>query len=288
MSTNKKYPNILDITFDTKHFPVQGSQTAILISFYPYSRILDANSFSLYPYEEYVKDIGSHKQTSYLKDPRTEKNLFGLTLGGLIVMIFALIDTSLLISVEALVSVLGVYTIGKEIWDDLDQFLINKSENLPIQWIAKPYAYIRRSFGIMQQFFKSARNKRYGKDKFLANKFDFFEHSNSKTVDLLFKTSSLIDLKSPIGLLSVHLNKEAITSITQGYMLTVRLSEIKRFGPFSIIKQIHQAKDSNEIGCVDSDGNWIKNNSLVEYSITLGKLKLHLGKRFVLNTRLFS
>lgn len=119
--------------------PYKSSEIHLVL--YPYSREICAKDFTFNPFEEYVSDIISHQKSAYLKVRNYHDNLFGLFLGMILFALFFLLKPQDLFSVESIVSILGIYLVGKDLWCDIEYFLISMTKNWRIRYVDRYYDY---------------------------------------------------------------------------------------------------------------------------------------------------
>lgn len=238
----------------------------VLATFYPYNLETDADNFKILPYEEYVNEVSNKKRSAYRAILPFFDKLFGIVLAFLLSFIFFLIDPELLISVEAVVSLLGLYLVGKELWVDLDDLLISVTRSWKLKWRSQEYYYKRNYFGTIQGFWQFARDTRNQSSFLLADVFDFISQSNSKTVELRFDNKKL------------HKKTKVLSfeSQNQNGLLGFKVSVGKRVLPGVTQRtEYFQSIQNNEIGTV-INGVWEKDQVLVKHTYLIGRLKYYV------------
>jgi len=270
--------------------PIRDSKALECTFFvYPYSQNMDHTSFNILPYEEYVGDVDAGRRSTYQKLEPTASKLFGVFLGLLLIIIFGIYNPNELYSLQNLIAVLGAYTLGKEMWDDLDKWLIDSTKTWNIRWRGSQYFYVKEDFGTIQRFWKLARVKRNGQPTILPVWLDFMTHSNAKTVEAYFekKTISQYPENSLVQFGSVSINQENLRDFEKdGAMFGFKLSLKEQFWLGDITYEIFQSVDKNEYGAVDKKGIWCPQAILYRKVWNLGRIKIYLLKEIVNDFRL--
>lgn len=256
---------------------------------YPYSLKMDNASFNILPYEEYVRDIDAGRRSTYQKLEPTASKLFGIFLGLVLIIIFGIYNPNELYSLQNLIAVLGAYTLGKEMWDDLDKWLIDTTKTWSIRWRGSQYYYVKEDFGTIQRFWKLARVKRNGQPTILPVWLDFMTHSNAKTVEAYFeqKTLSQYPENSLVQFGNVVINQDSYQDFQEsGAMFGFKLSLKQQFWLGDITYEIFQSIDKTEYGAVDKKGIWCPQAILHRKVWNLGRIKIYLTKEIVNDFRL--
>jgi len=279
---SKNYANSFEIILNKIDLFKKFSSADVTLFMYPYSKELNADSFTIYPYEEYVKDVNSGRRSMYRELGNIGDNIFGIFLGIAISLIFWRFNRTELFSIESVVSIFAAYTIGKEFWMDLDNGLTSLTQKWKFSWRDKTYFYIKQDFGTIQRFWKLARLNKYKIDTVLAYQLDFMIYSNSKTVELFFEKK---DFKSIVGdstnLVSIGFNdKDQSILKKDNYMFGTKLIVTKNRIFWKSNIEIFQAVSKGEIGTLDNNENWKKNLALVRRTKNIGRLKWYGGTRF--------
>lgn len=266
------------------------SSIEIAFTLYPYSKEINANNFSILPYEEYVEDVSQNTRSNYTKADEYGSKIFGILLSLIIIFVFWRIDKNLLASVEAIVSIIGAYAVGKELWQDIDKTLVNLSKNSKLRWLSLSYYYTKQDFGTIQQFWRRARVKRMGLNTLLASQMDFITHSNSKTIELYFSKSDLGRLNDTTGLLlDIEVENSKVKEfVDKKFMVSFKIILSKNLFFFKQNIEIFQAIDSNSLGTIDGKGNWIENASLVRKTFSIGRLKFYMKEHIAGDLQIIS
>jgi hypothetical protein len=291
MDSKPKLANALEFKFTApevlqvylRNLPAFREHSALEVSLflYPYSSKLTADHYRALPYEDYLVDLNAGVRTAYKVAGKFGGKLFGLLLGLLIVLLFWRIDPGDIISIQSIVSILGAYAIGKELWDDIDNFLantFNASERL--RWRETPYFYVKNHFGTVEKFWEKARNDRYASNTALPSKFDFIAHSNHKTLELLFKPQDLEFADYEALRIGNFRFVEKQKPRPADFMLGFKLTLIKNYFFFKREVELFQLLDKGNLGVVEND-TWHAGALLARNTITIGRWKFYMDKRTV-------
>lgn len=305
MSIKKKnfpFQNIIKIKrekIDKHLFDVQLSRLDEIKKFhslecsifvYPFSRKINAANVAFNPFEEYVKDILSDQQTAYNKIFNHINNIFGLSIGLLIIGIFYIFKPEELFSVEAIVSVFGSYMLGKELWNDIESLIIRITRKLPIRLEEEKYAYRLERRSMLARYTFLAKKERYGISTYLPEKMHFIAQSNSQTVRMFFKTKDLQDFNSKKAhILTMRIDPELLNEFNdKGFMLTVRLNFNRKILWWIHHTELYQTVYTNNRGCLDERGNWHAKGIFYKQFTTTGRIRHYLAKEVMKNEELFT
>ncbi|MBK8471581.1 MAG: hypothetical protein IPL33_04930 [Sphingobacteriales bacterium] len=225
---------------------------------YPYSRQITANQFHIYPYEEYIKDISTGRKSAYQRIDEQTNRAFGIALGVLIVAIVAYWQPSNIFSVDSLVSVFGAYVLGKELWRDIERWLVQLTQRRQWRFQELYYRYALDQYTTLTNYAYLAKRRRYGREQVLPERMDMIEHSNSQTVRLCFDLHRWAELAdNNVHLFSVHFDEtHAAQHATEGGMLGLKLSFNRRRWSHTACFELFQSADGQEMGCLDEQGKW--------------------------------
>lgn len=242
---------------------------------YPYSRQLNSDLISVLPFEEYVRDILAQQRSAYKSIGQRGKNLFGITLGGFLLLLFALFQPVELYSIESIVTIIGAYAIGKELWGDLENWLVNATASSRLRFQPVYYSYqLERNTTITKYFFL-ARTNRYGYPMPLPYKMDFIQQSNSQTVRMLFRIADLpLREDGAMHLLSLHLPPGLAGEFEEkGFLFGVKWGLGKKYGPLQRVDEVFQSFNGQSLGCLDAGNQWLEDKAFLRKTIALGRLK---------------
>lgn len=272
---NKFNPHIFDVELNQSIISKIYHSLDCHIVLYPYSRRITSESYSFNPYEEYVKDILTNKNSAYIRRESNTSNLFGLLLGIFIASIVYTVKPESLYSVEALVSIFGSYIVGKELWDDIENILINLTKNWRLRYQGPKYSYELEKHSTLAKYSVFAKKHRYGKLSLLPQKMDFIEQSNSETVRLYLSMKEIAALDQDTShILSIRLDKEVLEYFEKkGFMLGVKISFNRHFLGFVNRYEVFQSLHKKKAGCLDKNSDWLDNNAFFRKTATFGHLK---------------
>ena len=247
---------------------------------YPYSRKILSRHFEFNPYEEYVNDIIANQKSAYAKIKNSFKNIFGFFLGILITVIFFIFKPVDLFTVESIVSVIGAYFVGKELWDDIENLMIDISKDWRVRYLDRYYFYRLEKNTTLSLYSQLAKKRRYGKAVVLPEKIDFIQKSNSQTIRMFFHMKDLKKLEEDSAhILSIRMNSELLTDFEQeGFMFGVKLSFSKRFLGGTRCLEFFQSIDKDLKGCLDEAGEWVNEGIFYRKTFSLGRLKCFMSK----------
>ena len=264
----------------------------VMLSVYPYKQEMHADSFEILPYEEYIEDLSKGKRSTYIEIGNPGREIFGLFLGLIILILFALFKPSDIISIQSIVSILGAYTIGKEIWRDIDNELINITSQWKLRWCDQDYFYFKQDFGSIQKYWDYARLKRYGYQTGLSDRFDFITHSNSKTLEMLFVDKFLKKFKEQkqgkLRISTIYFSEQNMQDVMKNTMFAFKIMFGKKFLGIVHKDEYFQAFNGSEFGAIDMEQNWITNSVLVRKTYTFGRLKLYAYNKLIKDLRIIS
>ncbi len=255
------------------------------IVIYPYSRKISSQKMSLFPFEEYVKDILSHQRSAYEKITSPMGNLFGLFMGIVITLVFFFLNREDLYSIESIVSIFGAYVIGKELWDDIENFLIHLSRKWRLRYIENYYSYRLEKQTTLTHYSYLAKKRRYGKNSLMPEKMDFIEQSNSHTLRLFFNISDLDTvMDASAHILSVHVDPKLVGDFDKrGYMLGVKISfNKKRLGMLRCY-EFFQSLDGDSPGCMDDTCRWVPDGIFYRNTLLAGRVKFFINTGLINN-----
>lgn len=278
---NADLPGIYDIEF--RHLGrIRGYDLLEChLVLYPYSRQLNSGKIILTPYEEYARDILAQQRSAYKPIGQIGKNLFGIFLGALIIGIFALLKPVELYSIESIVSIIGAYAIGKELWDDLENWLVNVTASSKIRFQPRYYSFQLEKNTTISKYFSLARNSRYGHPMLLPHQMDFIQQSNSQTVRMLFRVTDLpTAAEGPVHVLSVHVPPALAGEFEEkGYMFGVKWGMVRKTGLLHRTSEVFQSLHGNSLGSLDAGNRWNEGDAFFRDTFSLGRVKFYWKSR---------
>jgi len=243
---------------------------------YPYSKMISSADYTINPFEEYARDISDHLRSSYVPIQSPMANIFGLTLGLIIALVFHHFIPGSLLSVEAIVAILGAYAIGKELYADIDASLVRITKDWPIRFLGHYFVYRIERGATMTSYSMLAKERRYGKQSLMPELFDFIEKSNSITARMYFSAPDLVKFQGsgPAHILSVHMDERLNTEfIERGFMLGIKLAlNSKSFGVVKS-REMYQSIDGDNKGCLAMGTQWREGSVCLRTTYSVGRIK---------------
>jgi hypothetical protein len=273
---NEKVSNFYDVELRHIENLKQYDSVECHVVVYPYSRNIYSHHIRFYPYEEYVKDILSRQKSAYTEMKSPIDKMFGILVGLIITLIFGVFKPDALLSVEAIVSIIGAYFVGKELWDEIENTLMDLSKSWSIRYLESYYAYELGKHTTLTNYGYFAKKQRYGKASLLPEKMDFIEKSNSQTVRMWFDTKELSARGDPSNhILSIHITPEAVQAFEQeGFLFGIKLSLNQRcFCGVIRSLELFQSVHNYANGCLDENGTWVEDGLFYRQTYSWGRLK---------------
>ena len=276
---NPAIPNVYDVEINHVDYLKQFNSVECHIVVYPYSRKVGAQHIKFYPFEEYVKDILSHQKSAYAKITSQFDKFFGIFLGVVIAGIFALFNIKDLLSVQSVTSVIGAYFIGKELWGDVENLLINLTKSARVKYFDSYYSFRLEKHTTLTLYSIFAKKQRYGKTPLLPELIDFIEQSNSQTLRMFFNMDD-VDARcdgesAPVRhLFSVHIEPDALEAFEQeGFLFGVKLSLNRKRCGVARSLELFQSLHRGERGALDDFGVWTPEAVFYRQTVTVGNWK---------------
>ncbi|MFB3786356.1 MAG: hypothetical protein ACE15F_08300 [bacterium] len=289
LQKNSHLPAVYDVILkhldSIRNFPVCECHLIL----YPYSRTVCAHHMRFYPYEEYVKDISSRQRSAYYKISDRFDNSFGLLLGVLLIVLFAIFKPVELYSLEAFVAVFGIYMVGRDLWKDIEKILIGISRNWKIRYMRSYYQYQIDKSTSLSHYSYFAKKQRYGIAPLLPEKIDFLEQSNSQTVRLYFLTRDFTpDHEDSAHILSIHIDPSRLEDLEKGgYMFGVKFALSRSFGGFVSSCEYFQSLSHGQKGALNDNGKWLPDTVYFRKTYSFGRLKYFSRQGCLPGTSLF-
>jgi len=279
---NEKIKEIYDLEFD--HLPdIKGnSSVECHVVLYPYSRNISRDDYTFNPFEEYVKDLTKNRKSAYIPIRKPGKYLFGIFLGLIISLLIWHYNKSIPFSVDTIVGILGAYFIGKDLWHDIDEMLVDITHNWNLRYQHPYYSYKLDKNNPMTQYSYFAKKHRYEKDAILPSKMEFIEEHNSSTARMYFDDEDLKKAGNNAHILSISVKPDKVSALEkEGYMLGTKLSLNRRILFFTFGTDMFQSLSQKNKGCLDNKGNWMENTVYYRKTLAIGKVKLFWKKGFM-------
>jgi hypothetical protein len=272
---NSEIPYIYDVDIALSKFLRKFHSLECHITLYPYSRKICSKDFTFNPFEEYVNDITTHHRSVYIKISDLFDNLFGLFLGLVISAFFYFYKPEELFSVQSIVSIIGAYLIGKDLWDDIEKILVDFTQNLKLCYYESYYRYKLEEKTTLTLYSNFAKKHRYGQDSWVPEKMDFISQSNSQTVRMWFNLRERrFEADGPAHILSIHLDPALLNDFeTEGYLFGVKFSFNKRLLFIHRCIEIFQSLDTQKLGCLNPEGTWLPDSVFYRKTYVCGRIK---------------
>lgn len=282
---NKKIAEIFDVELDHLKKLKRFNSLECHIVFYPYHRKINSENFEFTPFEEYVNDIAAHQKSAYIKIQNHFSNFFGLFVGIMIALFFSLFKPSELYSIESIVSIIGAYFVGKELWGDIEELMINISKNWRIRYVDNYYFYRLEKHTTLSLYSHLAKMRRYGKAAILPEKMDFIQQRNSQTLRLFFNMKDLAAIEeTPAHMMSIRPDPKLMQELeNDGFMFGVKLSFNKSFFGITRCRELFQSIDNRKKGCLDETGAWNPGAIFYRNTFTIGRVKFFISKGMIEN-----
>jgi len=278
---NKDIPGLYDIEINHVQEIKKYDSVECHVVLYPYSRRISKDDYTFNPFEEYIKDITKNQKSAYQKIKSPINEFFGIFLGIIILLAFLKYRPNVLISVESIVGIFGAYFIGKDLWDDLEGFLMSISKNWRIKYQDSCYSYKLDKHSTLTQYSHYAKKQRYGKKALIPDRMEFIEHHNSSTARMYFTKEDMSLAEDNAHLFSISLQPCLVGEFEkQGYLFGVKISLNKKFLFLENGFDLFQSIDKGKKGCLDNSGNWLKDTVHYMRLLRIGRIKLYLEKGF--------
>lgn len=280
---NKERPYVYDVELEGTDCLRDYSSLECHLVLYPYTRQVSSDEVTFFPFEEYVKDITSHQRSAYTEINNSFSNRFGMLLGILIILIVLRFRPDNLFTVEALVSVLGAYLIGKELWADMEKGLVDLTKRGKLKFQESYYRYQLEKHTTLVRYTQLAKQHRYGMIPQLPGKMDFIRRSNSQTLRMHFDMKDFRFLKDQeTHILSMVVKPELLESFEKhGFLFGVKLSFNKR--SFGLVRslELFQSIHKTGKGCLSEAGDWAEGKVFYRKCASFWRLKLYLRSGMV-------
>ena len=271
---NEDIRNIIDVDLDITDSIKSFNSLSCNVVFYPYSRKVDSNNITFNPFEEYVTDILAEQESAYKRIPREFNKIFGICLGLLIAMIFAIFKPEDLLSVQSVVSIIGAYIVSKELWDDIERLLIGISRNSFIKFMEPVYRYVLQKHSTLTHYSYLAKRIRYSKEHLLPRYINFIQQSNSQTLRMLFEQQDLLDKQGLCHIFSIHIDENILSFLKErGFMFGLKISLTRRFLCIRKNHEFFQSLEGEKKGCLDSRGGWVAGSVFYRNTLRIGRMK---------------
>ncbi|MHC4829100.1 MAG: hypothetical protein ACYTFT_01890 [Planctomycetota bacterium] len=279
---NKEHEDIFDVSFHDLG-RLRGSQELEChLVLYPFDREVSSDEVSVHPFEEYVADLATHRRSEYSERKTGVDHAFGLFLGFAIALIFFWLKPGELFAIDAVVSILGAYFIGKDLWSDIERLLVGLTDAWPLRYRERTYFYQLQASSTLTLYEAYAREQRYGVRTVRPECFDFVKQSTSQTVRMRFAASDLVAHGGKAAhVLSFHIDPDALDAFRGGFLLGIKLSFNR--GGFGIVnstelfQSVRVVEGAQELGALDAQTRaWQPGAVFWRRTRSLGRIKAFL------------
>lgn len=284
ISPNKNYPHIYEVELTNLAELAQYDSIEVHFVVYPYSREISAEKIEIHPFEEYIEDILDKQKSLYKKIEEGNAKRFGLGLALLALTIMTAFKPEEFLHVEALVSVFGAYVVGKELWADLEKYLVQFTQKGKIRFFTGYFSYQLERNTTFANYTQIAKKNRYEKDAIIPEKIDFIEQSNSKTIRLSILQEDLQKLvaEKSAHLFSIHLSEEIAHIFREkGRLFGVKISLNKHKWLYKKSVELYQSQNNAEFGALNEANVWLPDSIFQRITFYIGKWKYY-HKTFVI------
>jgi hypothetical protein len=272
---NRSQKGIYDIELHNIKELQEFSSVESHILVYPLSRNITADHIICYPFEEYAQDIKEGDSSVYSKVSFVFNKALGITLGILILIIFLIVAPQAFLSIDSVVAIFAAYIIGKELGEDLENFLINVSHNWKLQFYKDYFKYCLEKATPFTNYTRYAKKQRYGKVSVLPSRMDFDKRSNSQIVRMKFKRSDLEE-KDNIHILSIKISEKQIQEFEkEGYVIGFKLCLNKKGLLLTDSLELFQAVSKESIGCLNEEDKVLKDHVFFRKVLKMSRIRFN-------------
>ncbi len=282
---NRKLAHIYDVELSHIERLKDYGSVECHIVLYPYSRRIRSSHLTFNPYEEYAKDISERRKSLYTPIVSPASSLFGISLGLLIIFLFWSVRPEEVFSLQSIISILGAYFIGKDLWTDIEQLLVNVTKTWRLRYQRSYYGYQLERNTTLTNYSALAREHRYGTASLLPDQLDFIQNSNSLTVRMRFAQADLRSFKEAAAhILSIRVEPELREEFERsGFMFGVKLTLNRRVGLMTRGLELFQSLSHQARGCLDEHGRWIEDGVTWREVLAAGRLRFSLKRGILEN-----
>lgn len=270
---SKDSVNVFDIIFHHNN-----SQKNIEMEFgiYPYSPDITSDDFQVYPYEEYIKDINLNESTVYFKIEDNASKLLGLCISFLLFILFYFLAPQILFTIESLVSLLAVFFVSKDIWNEIETLLLDLTQNKRISYKSQQFHYKKTKINTLLKYFEYAREIRNQRKVILADKIDFQNQSNSKYLSISYTNPPETN---NYEIFSMKINNKQLTKFENNYMFIVKYVKHNHLLFFKYADEYFQILQKGEIG-IFKENKWIPKQIEKKRTFKFWRFKFYFKSKF--------
>lgn len=284
ISPNKNYPHIYEVELTNLAELAQYDSIEVHFVVYPYSREISAEKIEIHPFEEYIEDILDKQKSLYKRIEDGNNKRFGLGLAAVVMLIMATFKPEEFLAVQSIVSVFGAYIAGKELWGDLEKYLVYFTQKGKIRFFTGYFSYQLERNTTFANYTQIAKKNRYEKDAIIPEKIDYIEQSNSKTIRLSILQEDLQKLakEKSAHLFSIHLSEEIADIFRdKGRLFGVKISLNSHKWLYKKSIELYQSQNNTEFGALNEANVWLPDSIFQRITFYVGKWKYY-HKTFVI------
>ncbi len=277
IAQNEKYPNIIDANLLIDKDVLRYDRLHCHFVVYPFARKISSENIAMHPFAEYSKDISNRRSSVYSEIRNSAPQFFGLFLVAiLLIIVFILAQYEREIKyTEIIISLFGVYMIGKDFWQDIEGFLERITKNRNLKYQDPYYAYELQKNTTMMRYSNLAKKERYGYSTILPERMDYLIASNSCTIRLLFDVEDFTKSNTERShIFSVRITPtELMDELAKyGYMMGVKIALSKVFFGIEHGYEMFQSIKNKEAGSLNDESEWLKDAVVVRKFWSIGKI----------------
>ena len=245
------------------------------VVFYPYSERIGSRDYTVLPFEEYVKDIARYQRSAYARIRSNAKEIFGALLGLLVFLLVLKYTHTDVITMESLIGIFAAYFIGKDLWDDIEAILQEKTRGSRLKYRESDYRYQADKNSTLLTFNQFARRNQHHREVIYPAQMDFIMRSQSSTARMRFDQKGVSSVAGESAhLLAIEVDERKLGELQKaGYLVGVKVTFSRRLGWFCKCVDAYQSFDNGKVGCVDDDGSWKADAAFTRTHYTLGRLR---------------
>lgn len=244
---------------------------------YPYSHDVTSDDYVFLPFEEYVSDIATGRRSAYRVESGADAHLFGLALGVILAIVATVFSPrASLLTIEALLSLLGAYFVGKDLWGDVEGVLTRLTARTRLRFVERTFRYELERDTTLTRYSEMARRQRYGVPVALPERLDFMAKSNSQTVRMGLSRRRLLATEGEWAhVLTVEIEEASLAAFeAAGYLFGVKISLNRRLAAVGTRSlELFQSIHGGEVGCVDAGGAWRAGAVFFRETARVGRVK---------------
>jgi len=243
---------------------------------YPFGRKVSSEDIAIHPFSEYSKDISNRRSSVYSEITSSAPQFFGLFLVLILLgIVFLLpVEETRFQYTEILISLFGVYMIGKDFWNDIERILERITKNWNLKYQDPYYAYEIEKNTTLMRYSNLAKQERYGYATILPERMDYLVASNSSTIRLMFDIDDFRGNKNPRShIFSIRVSPELMEEfIKYRYMIGIKIALSRSFLGIECGYEMFQSYKDKEAGALDDSSQWIHDTVVCRKFWRIGKL----------------